>query len=389
MIQSFFDQDWYKITQGQVIHNQFPRVEVISKFFDRSGTKYPSGFGLALQAEIETICHCMYPKADELDWIKGNVRYVKPTYLEWLAGYRFNRKEVHVTHDENGFGILVRGPWYRQVYWETVLMSTVSELYYQMTHQGDPQAGWKEKIKRKTEYLSAKGCYWADFGTRRRFSSEVQDEVVRQMAGKPGFLGTSNPYLAMKYSTKPIGTYAHEGPMAMQAAYGYLNCNRMWMDAWVREYEGDLGIALPDTVTSDYFFKHQFNMMLSKLFDGTRQDSGQPDEYAEKQIQHYKSMQIDPKSKKFVPSDGLTPEKLAALNDEFSRRIMVSGGIGTNFTNDVGVKPLNIVIKLIAADFGNGMRGTVKLSDEAGKHTGRSQDITACKEELFSPWGTQ
>ncbi|MFX9065646.1 nicotinate phosphoribosyltransferase, partial [Acinetobacter baumannii] len=87
------------------------------------------------------------------------------------------------------------------------------------------------------ERLHDAGVQWADFGTRRRFSYDVQEAVVRHMTGVPGFAGTSNPHLAMMFDTRPIGTYAHECVMAMQVLHGFSNCNRAWMDAWVKEYE--------------------------------------------------------------------------------------------------------------------------------------------------------
>jgi len=47
----------------------------------------------------------------------------------------------------------------------------------------------------------------------------------------------------------------------------------------------------------------------------------------------------------------------------FKGRTRVSFGIGTNLTNDVGNQPLDMVIKLVAA---NG-RPVAKISDEPGK----------------------
>jgi len=47
----------------------------------------------------------------------------------------------------------------------------------------------------------------------------------------------------------------------------------------------------------------------------------------------------------------------------FKDRTRVSFGIGTNLTNDVGCPPLDMVIKLIAA---NG-KPVAKISDEPGK----------------------
>ncbi len=57
-------------------------------------------------------------------------------------------------------------------------------------------------------------------------------------------------------------------------------------------------------------------------------------------------------------------------------------GIGTHLTNDVGHKPLNIVMKLMEADFGDGMIGLVKLSDDVGKETGVRSDIETAKRVL-------
>jgi nicotinate phosphoribosyltransferase len=61
----------------------------------------------------------------------------------------------------------------------------------------------------------------------------------------------------------------------------------------------------------------------------------------------------------------------------------MSFGIGTNFTNDVGAKPLNIVIKLMEAKPDNQeWIPTVKLSDNKGKHTGDEKVIQLCKNVL-------
>src|SRR5262249_11187040 len=150
--------------------------------------------------------------------------------------------------------IEVVGPWYRTVMWEVPLLALVSELYFAERRPADD---WQERIRVKAEKMAAAGAHWVDFGTRRRFSYAVQDQVNAVMRRyHPFFLGPSNPHLAMKHDLTPIGTYAHEGPMAMQALAGVRGCNQAWMDAWVREYEGDLGIALTDTVTSAYFFQH-------------------------------------------------------------------------------------------------------------------------------------
>jgi nicotinic acid phosphoribosyltransferase len=48
-----------------------------------------------------------------------------------------------------------------------------------------------------------------------------------------------------------------------------------------------------------------------------------------------------------VFSDGLNLQKAFALYRHFADRIMTGFGIGTHLTNDMGLEPLNIVMKLV------------------------------------------
>jgi nicotinate phosphoribosyltransferase len=380
IINSLLDNDNYKLTMQQVVFNQFPCAKVRYEFINRGGTKFPSGFATKVNHQVD-LMSLLKMSDEEYRWLTTATRYMKPTYMDWLRGYRFDASEVKATQNDGDLRITIEGPWYRTILWEVPLLAIVSELYY-MVSDLHPDAKWKERTKDKSKLLTKNGCEWADFGTRRRFSHEVQDYVVQEMSKSDGFRGTSNPYFAMRHSVTPIGTYAHEGPMAMQARYGFRNSNRAWTKAWVREFQGDLGIALPDTLTSEVFLR-SFGLFESKLFDGMRQDSGDPIERGELYIAHYKKLHIEPSHKRLVPSDALVAQSLVDINDHFKRRIRVTGGIGTSLTNDVGVKPLNMVIKLTGANFGDGMRPVVKLSDVPGKHTGVPEAISHARWELF------
>ena len=99
------------------------------------------------------------------------------------------------------------------------------------------------------------------------------------------------------------------------------------------------------------------------MFDGARHDSGDPYWWCERLIKHYKKLSIDPKSKIAVFSDGLTFPIIINLFTAFNKQIKTSFGIGTNLTNDCGVKPLQIVMKLTEC---NG-RPVAKISDSPGK----------------------
>ena len=108
-----------------------------------------------------------------------------------------------------------------------------------------------------------------------------------------------------------------------------------------------------------------------------------PIEFADKTINHYKNLKIDPLSKTIIFSDGLNPETVEKITKHCRNKIKISFGIGTNFTNDVGVKPLNIVIKIIEAQpEGQNWEHTIKLSDTKGKYTGDKESIKLCKEVL-------
>ena len=52
----------------------------------------------------------------------------------------------------------------------------------------------------------------SEFGTRRRYSFDVQDRVIGILKeNMKGLLnGTSNVYFAMKYDLTPMGTHPHE-----------------------------------------------------------------------------------------------------------------------------------------------------------------------------------
>lgn len=217
---------------------------------------------------------------------------------------------------------------------------------------------------------------FVDFGTRRRYSFENQNNVVKDLMEGGGnmFVGSSNVLFAIENDVKIIGTFAHESVSAVAAMLGYSHANKHMMELWVKTYGGNLGIVLTDTFGLDSFLK-DFDAKYARLFDGVRHDSGDPYLFADKIIEHYKKLGIDPMSKTIVYSDGLDVETSIKLAEYCRGKIKTSFGIGTHFTNDVGVKALNIVIKLFMID-GNHV---IKLSDDAGKHTGDKVTIENVK----------
>ena len=377
IIKSIIDTDLYKLTQGQLVYHKFPEAVVAYRFTNRGKTEFPPGFADELIHQIKLMSFLRL-SLQELEYLQS-LSYFKPTYLEWLMGFTYNPNEVFVFQSGGDLVITITGPWYRTILWEVPLMALISELFFLMTGT-ERDSDWFKRIERKARVLSSTNHLWSDFGTRRRFSNLIQEVVVNTMKSYDGFLGTSNVAMAMKYRVKPIGTMAHEFIMGMSAKFGVKLANLKAMEIWSNFYRGELGIILPDTFTTDVFLR-DFDGYYARLFDGPRQDSGDPEDWADNKIlPHYNKLGIAPRC--IVFSDNLNPEKFIELSNKYRSITKVVGGIGTNLTNDVGAKPLNMVIKMIAANFGQGWIDVVKLSDSQGKYTGNPKTVDLVKQEL-------
>ena len=319
---------------------------------------------------------------EEKSFILRRCYFLDPAYMEFLAGYRFDPHEVSIKLQDGDLSISVEGPWFRTILWEVPLLALVSELYFQETKIPKyPDEKIRQIAEEKMNLYDSLGIKVSDFGTRRRYSYKNHDIIIDTLSkhSDKSFVGTSNVHFAQKYNLTPIGTQAHEWFMFHAAQYGFKMANKIALEHWIDIYRGDLGIALSDTFTTDLFFKF-FDTKFAKLFDGVRHDSGDSLVFAEKAINHYKKLGIDPTTKTIVFSDSLTPDKVKEIRDFCKGQIRISFGIGTNFTNDVGVTPLNIVIKMSAAKpEGQNWIPTIKLSDVDGKHTGDKDMIDLCK----------
>lgn len=383
IIKSLLDTDLYKFSMGAAVFQNYPRSDVTYGFFDRSGVEWPLGFGTELVFQIGKLSELRFAQ-DEIEFLAKKCPYLPRTYLEWLSGYRFDPSEIEVViAPDNNWKLYIKGPWYRTILWEVPLLAIISELYFKMAA---PDVSLSTGLMHyKAERIARTQLFVGELGTRRRFSHEAQETLLRVFRAKAGssFIGTSNVHFAKELGLRPIGTQAHEWFMFHAAKYGFKMANQAALEKWVEMYQGDLGIALSDTFTTDVFFR-SFGKKFAKLFDGVRHDSGSPFEFAEKTIAYYKSLGIDPASKTIIFSDGLDLEKALRIRSFCADRIKASFGIGTNLTNDVGIDPLNIVIKMTHADpdSSGDMVGTVKLSDANGKHTGHPRDVELCQRIL-------
>lgn len=369
----------------QAVVKIFPRAKVRYAFINRGKTEFPEGFGEALRKEVKKM-EKLALTIQEKNFLNERCKFLDPTYLDLLHGYRYDASEVGIIQKGGDLQISIEGYWHRTILWEVPLMALISELYFKMSGEKKWDAATRSKNNSdKMLLFRMNGLHYGDLGTRRRESFDNHAEVVAQFANggrNENFTGTSNVYLAFLNDIKPLGTQAHEWFMFHAVKYGYKMANSLAMEHWTQVYRGNLGIALSDTFTTEVFFK-SFETKFAKLYDGIRQDSGDPIEFVDKTIAHYEKLGINPKSKVIIFSDSLNPEKAVKIKDYCRGKIMCSFGIGTNFTNDVGLKPLNMVIKMAEAKpEGDEWSSTIKLSDAQGKHLGNEEEIKIAKHIL-------
>ncbi|WP_035059793.1 nicotinate phosphoribosyltransferase [Andreprevotia chitinilytica] len=381
VIESLLDTDLYKFTMMQEILHSQPETQSAYAFKCRNRPTTPlASFQREIEAQLDHLCSLRFAE-DELAYL-GGLRFIKSDFVDFLRLFQLQRRFITVSvaagrPDE--LDIRVQGPMLHCMLFEIYLLSIVNEVYFRQFPVDAALTIGREKLATKVALLKQFATQpplrnpfiFFDFGTRRRFSRAWHEEMVRTLAQQAGTFmrGTSNVLLAKRYGLTPIGTMAHEYLQAFQCFGSRLrDFQKNALEHWVREYRGDLGIALTDVVGTDAFLR-DFDLYFCKLFDGVRHDSGDPFEWGEKIIAHYQAMKIDPGTKQLVFSDGLTLERAFALHRHFADRARTGFGIGTDLSNDCGHEPLQIVMKLVAC---NG-QPVAKVSDTPGK--GMCEDV--------------
>ncbi|MEO7051978.1 MAG: nicotinate phosphoribosyltransferase, partial [Rhodanobacter sp.] len=370
----------------QVVLHQYPAAQVEYRFKCRTpGIDLVPCIG-EIRAELAALCGLRF-RADELDYLRG-WRFIKSDFVDFLGLFQLNQKYVQVqpSNDVPGeLDICIRGPWLHTIMFEVPLLAIINEVYFRRTSSElDLPAGrgrLQEKIALLRDTPDYSGCRIADYGTRRRYSRTWHEEVVTTLREGLGaqLAGTSNVWLAYKLGLTPLGTMAHEYLQAHQALGPRLRDSQVAaLEAWAREYRGDLGIALSDVYGLAAFLR-DFDVYFYKLFDGARHDSGDPLEWGEKMLAHYRANRVDSRHKVLVFSDGLDIPRVMQLYAHFRGRCLLAFGVGTNLTNDVGPKPLNIVIKMTRCDG----QPVAKLSDSPGKNMCEDQPYLAYLRSVF------
>ena len=366
IIESLLDTDLYKLTMQQCIWHQFAEMEVEYRFNCRNDIDITECCE-QINCELDALCECQFTK-DELNYLT-TLPFFKTDYIDYLRHFKLNRQYIHAYNKGKKLHIDIKGPWTQTIFFETPALAIVNECYYRhYVQQPDYKTG-REKLAEKIALLQSKKDYadfhFVDFGTRRRFNHDWQEEVLKTLLEKcpQHLVGTSNIAYAKQFGIPPSGTMAHEYLQACQVLAPILRDSQTYaLSYWLDEYPHQLGIALTDVVNIDAFLR-DFNLHFAKEYQGLRQDSGDAFVWTEKVLAHYKKLAIDPKQKTLVYSDSLTFPKALAIYEKFYQQANMVFGIGTNLLNDLGYLQLNIVIKMTSAKG----KPVAKISDSPAK----------------------
>jgi nicotinate phosphoribosyltransferase len=388
VIHSLLDTDLYKFTMWQTMLHRHPSTQAEYTFVCRNEPGYPLAELVdEVNAQLDHLCRLNF-STDDLAYL-GGLRFMRSDFIDFLRIFHFQREFISARAVGEKLEIVANGPQVHVMAFEIYVLAIVNELYFRRVDQAAALAEGRRRLAAKIARLRAFEALpprrhpfeFFDFGVRRRFSGAWQREVVATFKREvPQFFkGCSNVLYARDLDLVPIGTMAHEYLQTYQTLGVRLrDFQRAALEDWVQEYRGDLGTALTDVVGMDAFLA-DFDLYFAKLFDGLRHDSGDPVVWGEKALAHYAKLRIDPHTKRLVFSDGLDFDKSIALYDHFADRTQCGFGIGTNLTNDMGLRTLHIVMKLTHAN----RQPVAKLSDSPGKLLCDDETFLAYLRQVF------
>ena len=388
MILSILDTDLYKFSTSNAYFHLYPLAEGTFKFNDRAKEVYDDSFLSELKKEFAEL-EKLSLTDEEFAYVSTRIRYINHNYWEWLRGFHFEAGKIDARLDAEGhLQIEVTDFLYKVTLYEVPILAIVAELRNKVRGNKVDTAKALAILDAKLEIANEHELLFSEFGTRRRFSSDLHDAIIAELKEKcPRYCaGTSNVYFAMKYDMTPIGTFPHEWVMFHSGVFGYKRANYLSLEDWIKVYDGALGTALIDTFTTRSFLR-TLTMKQAKLLDGFRQDSGDEKVVGDAIIARLKEFGIDPATKVIVFSNALNFPKYKEVADYFRGKVKVSAGIGTNITCDPGIpgyKAANIVMKLSRCRMSSKdpWEKVIKISDDLGKHMGDDREFDIASYEL-------
>ena len=224
---SLLETDLYKFNMGNVIFKKFNNYTTRWTFKCRNeNVRFTEEMVQEIREQFDHYCSLRFTKS-ELAWLKENLPWLSEGYLHYLEFWHPVREEVLIQVPGEGFGegpvcvpyndcglaIEAVGTWLNTSMYEIALLAIVNEVYFALSYcyPEDLFDDFKERTRKKISGICGLdyeiGAF-SEFGLRRRLSGKSHDWLIENLKNVPGFVGTSNVFLAKKHGVKAIGTMA-------------------------------------------------------------------------------------------------------------------------------------------------------------------------------------
>ena len=181
IVKTLLDTDLYKFTTSYAYIKLFPYAMGTFSFNDRNETQvYRRLSWKALKAEIKNLSQLRFTE-EELEYMTKNCRFLPRVYWEWLSSFRFDPNKIDIHLDEAcHLHIEVTDLLYKVTLYEVPLLAIVSEIKNRFFGHVADMNGILCKLSEKIELSNQHQLRFSEFGTRRRFSIDVQETVIKK-----------------------------------------------------------------------------------------------------------------------------------------------------------------------------------------------------------------
>ena len=181
IVKTLLDTDLYKFTTSYAYIKLFPYAMGTFSFNDRNETEYTEEFLETLKGEFHKLSRLRLTE-DELNYMTRNCRFLPRVYWEWLSSFRFDPEKIAIHLDEAGhLHIEVSDFLYKVTLYEVPLLAIVSEIKNRFTGNVADMGEILCKLSEKVELSNQHQLRFSEFGTRRRFSIDVQETVIKRL----------------------------------------------------------------------------------------------------------------------------------------------------------------------------------------------------------------